>query len=44
MVDFGSERGLSVFEIRGIAGYFEDLKKAKTKRWAKRCYFWMDTS
>jgi hypothetical protein len=44
MVDFGSERGLSVFETGGIARYFEDFKKAKTKRWVKRCHFWMGTS
>ena len=43
MVDFGSERGLSVFEAAGITCYFEDFKKAKTKLWAKRCRFRMDT-
>jgi hypothetical protein len=44
MVDFGSERGLSVFEAAGITCYFEDFKKAKTKLWAKRCRFRMDTN
>ena len=43
MVDFGSERGPSVFETGGITSYLEDFKKAKTKRWAKRCRFWMGT-
>jgi hypothetical protein len=31
MVDFGSKRGLSVFEAAGITCYFEDFKKEKTK-------------
>jgi len=44
MVDFGSERGLSVFEAAGITCYFEDFKKAKTKLWAKRRRLWMDTN
>ncbi|MEA1946370.1 MAG: hypothetical protein U9N83_03590 [Thermodesulfobacteriota bacterium] len=44
MVDFGSEQGLSDFETAGIARYFEDFKRAKTKLWAKRCRLWMDTS
>jgi hypothetical protein len=43
MVDFGSERGLSVFETTDIVRYFEDFKKAKTKRWGKRCHLWMGT-
>jgi hypothetical protein len=30
MVDFGSEQGLSNLETGGIAGYFEDLQRAKT--------------
>jgi hypothetical protein len=42
MVDFGSERGLSIFETGGIASYFEDFKNAKTKCRAKRCHFWSD--
>jgi hypothetical protein len=41
MVDFGSEQGLSNFETAGIAGYFEDYKRAKTPLWAKRCRLWM---
>jgi 7,8-dihydro-6-hydroxymethylpterin dimethyltransferase len=41
VVDFGSERGLSVFETTDIARYFEDFKNAKTKCWAKRCHFRM---
>jgi len=44
MVDFGSEQGLSDFETAGIARYFEDFKRAKTKLWAQRCRLWMDTS
>ena len=44
MVDFGSEQGLSNFETAGIAGYFEDFKKAKTPLWAKRCRLWMGTN
>jgi len=43
MVDFGSEQGLSDFESAGIACYFEDFKRTKTKLRAKRCRFWMDT-
>jgi hypothetical protein len=43
MVDFGSERGLSVFESGGIVLYFEDFKKAKTKCWTKIYHLWMDT-
>jgi hypothetical protein len=43
MVDFGSEQGLSDFETAGIACYFEDLKRAKTPLWAKRCRLWMGT-
>jgi hypothetical protein len=41
MVDIGSEQGLSNFETAGIAGYFEDFKRAKTPLWAKRCRLWM---
>ncbi len=44
MMDFGSEQGLSDFETTGIACYFEDLKRAKTKLWAKRCRLWMGTN
>jgi hypothetical protein len=44
MVDFGSEQGLSNFETGGIAGYVEDLKRAKTPLRAKRCRLWMDNS
>ncbi len=44
MVDFGSEQGLSDFETAGIAGYFEDFKRAKTQLWAKRCRFRMGTT
>ncbi|MCX5822373.1 MAG: hypothetical protein NTY86_02405, partial [Deltaproteobacteria bacterium] len=44
MVDFGSEQGLSDFETAGIAGYFEDFKRAKMQLWAKRCRFRMDTA
>jgi hypothetical protein len=44
MVDFGSERGLGVFETTGITIYLEDFKKAKTKLCTKRCRFRMDTS
>ena len=44
MVDFGSEQGLSDFETAGIACYFEDSKRVKTKLWAKRCRFWMGTN
>jgi DNA-binding NarL/FixJ family response regulator len=39
MVDFGSERGVIVLGTGGIARYFEDFKKAKTKLWAKKCQF-----
>jgi len=39
VVDFGSEQGLSDFETAGIACYFEDFKRAKTKLRAKRCLF-----
>jgi hypothetical protein len=38
-VGFGSGQGLSVFETAGILAYSEDLKKAKTRPWAKRCRF-----
>ena len=38
MVDFGSERGLSVFATAGIVSYSEDCKKAKTQLWAERCH------
>jgi len=41
MVDFGSEQGLSDFEITGRTSYFEDFKRAKTQLWAKRCRLWM---
>ena len=44
MVDFGSAQGLGDFETAGVAGYVEDLKRAKTPRWAKRCYSWMATN
>jgi len=44
MVDFGSEQGLSDFETGGVAGYVEDLKRAKTPLRAKRCRLWMGTS
>ncbi len=44
MVDFGSEQGLSNFETAGIAGYFEDFKRAKTPLRAKRCRLWMGTN
>ncbi len=52
MVDFGSEQGLSDFETHGVAvtatagvaGYVEDLKRAKTPLRAKRCRLWMGTS
>ena len=43
MVDFGPEQGLSDFETGGVAGYVEDLKRAKTQLWAKKCRLWMDT-
>jgi hypothetical protein len=43
MVDLGSEQGLSNFENAGIAGYFEDFKRAKTPLWAKRCRLWRGT-
>ncbi len=49
MVGFGSEQGLSDFEtdgvavpaLAGVAGYVEDLKRAKTPLRAKRCRLWM---
>ena len=44
MVDFGPEQGLSDFETGGVAGYVEDLKRAKTPLRAKRCRLWMDTN
>jgi len=44
MVGFGSEQGLSDFESAGIARYFEDFKRAKTKLWAKKCRLWVGTS
>jgi hypothetical protein len=44
MVDFGPERGLSVFETTDRVHYFEDFKKAKTKRRAKRSHLWMGTN
>jgi len=44
MVDFGPEQGLSDFETGGVAGYVEDLKRAKTLLRAKRCRLWMDTN
>jgi hypothetical protein len=43
MVDFGSEQGLSDFEPAGIARYSEELKRAKTPLWAKRCHLWTGT-
>jgi hypothetical protein len=42
MVDFGPEQGLSDFETGGVTGYVEDLKRAKTQLWAKRCRLWID--
>jgi hypothetical protein len=52
MVDFGPEQGLSDFEtdgvavpaLAGVAGYVEDLKRAKTPLWAKRCRLRMGTN
>ena len=52
MVDFGSEQGLSDFEtdgvavpaLAGVAGYVEDLKRAKTPFRAERCRLWMGTN
>jgi len=52
MVDFGLEQGLSDFEtdgvavpaLAGVAGYVEDLKRAKTPLRAKRCRLWMGTN
>ena len=44
MVDFGPEQGLSDFETGGVAGYVEDLKRAKTPLRAKRCRLWMGTN
>jgi hypothetical protein len=41
MGDFSSEQGLSNFETAGMAGYFENFKKAKTPLRAKRCCLWM---
>jgi len=35
---------LSDFETGGVAGYVEDLKRAKTPLRAKRCRLWMGTN
>ena len=34
---------MSDFDNAGIVRYFEDIKRAKTPLWAKRCRLWVDT-
>ena len=42
-LSIGVSQTAAFFATRGVVGYVEDCKEARTPAWTERCRLWMET-